>query len=124
MSWTGGKDCNLALLAAWRDASLRVAALVVFRPEGAVFRAHPLCLMEAQAASLGLPLVHVVIPRDPPSYKEPLPPHSHAHAHAHAHTHTHTAPIRLSPLWRRQTAPSAPSGFEVGASAQTHAASR
>ena len=89
MSWTGGKDCNLALLAAWRDASLRVAALVVFRPEGAVFRAHPLCLMEAQAASLGLPLVHVVIPRDPPSYKEPLPPHSHAHAHAHAHTHTH-----------------------------------
>ncbi|EOD12229.1 hypothetical protein EMIHUDRAFT_459699, partial [Emiliania huxleyi CCMP1516] len=58
VSWTGGKDCNLALLAAWRDASLRVAALVVFRPEGAVFRAHPLCLMEAQAASLGLPLLH------------------------------------------------------------------
>lgn len=70
ISWTGGKDCNLALLAAWRDPSLCVSALIVFRPEEAKFRAHPLELMEAQAAALGLPLLHVVIPRDAPSYKE------------------------------------------------------
>ena len=70
VSWTGGKDCNLALLAAWRDPTLDVVALVVFRPEDAEFRAHPLSLMEAQAGSLGLPLLHVTIPRDAPSYKE------------------------------------------------------
>ena len=70
VSWTGGKDCNLALLAAWREASLNVIGLVVFRPEAAVFRAHPLPLMEAQAAALRLPLHHIVIPRDAPSYKE------------------------------------------------------
>jgi len=70
ISWTGGKDCNLALLAAWRDPSLEVAALVVFRPQDATFRAHPIQLMEAQAASLGLELVHVVIPRDATSYKD------------------------------------------------------
>uniref|UniRef100_A0A0G4HZF7 Diphthine--ammonia ligase n=1 Tax=Chromera velia CCMP2878 TaxID=1169474 RepID=A0A0G4HZF7_9ALVE len=70
VSWTGGKDCNLALLSAWRDPSLHVVALVVFRPEDAQFRAHPLKVMEAQATSLGLPLLHVVIPRDASSYKE------------------------------------------------------
>eukprot|EP00928_Gymnodinium_smaydae_P083063 TRINITY_DN66334_c0_g1_i1.p1 TRINITY_DN66334_c0_g1~~TRINITY_DN66334_c0_g1_i1.p1 ORF type:complete len:280 (+),score=32.68 TRINITY_DN66334_c0_g1_i1:58-840(+) len=63
ISWTGGKDCNLALLEAWRDPSLLVSALVCFRPENANFRAHPLALMEAQAAALGLPLHHVIIPR-------------------------------------------------------------
>ena len=42
ISWTGGKDCNLALLKAWRDPSLRVTMLVVFRPENAVFRCGPL----------------------------------------------------------------------------------
>ena len=42
ISWTGGKDCNLALLAAWRDPSLRVVALVVFRPEDAAFLPHPI----------------------------------------------------------------------------------
>ena len=70
ISWTGGKDCNLALLTAWRDRALDVVALVVFRPEDAEFKAHPLSLMEAQASSLGLPLVHVIIPRDTPSYKD------------------------------------------------------
>ena len=67
VSWTGGKDCNLALLAAWRDPSLRVSALVCFRPDGALFRAHPIALMEAQAAVLGLPLLHVTIRA--PDYK-------------------------------------------------------
>jgi len=70
ISWTGGKDCNLALLIAWRDPSLDVVALVVFRPEDAEFKAHPLTLMEAQAGSLGLPLLHVTIPCDTPSYKQ------------------------------------------------------
>ena len=70
ISWTGGKDCNLALLTAWRDPKLDVVALVVFRPEDAEFKAHPLSLMEAQSRSLGLPLLQVVIPRDAPSYKE------------------------------------------------------
>lgn len=70
ISWTGGKDCNLALLAAWRNASLDVTHLVVFRPQDALFRAHPLPLMEAQAAALNLPLLHVIIARDAPSYKE------------------------------------------------------
>jgi len=70
ISWTGGKDCNLALLHAWRDPSLRVTALVVFRPENAAFRAHPLWLAEAQAESLNLPLRHVIISSDAASYKE------------------------------------------------------
>ena len=61
VSWTGGKDCNLALLIAWRDPTLRVTSLVVFRPEDAAFRAHPLEIAEMQAASLGLPLRHVII---------------------------------------------------------------
>ena len=61
VSWTGGKDCNLALLMAWRDPTLRVTSLVVFRPQDAAFRAHPLELSEMQAASLGLPLRHVII---------------------------------------------------------------
>lgn len=69
VSWTGGKDCNLALLAAWRDPSLRVTALVCFRPEDALFRAHPIVLMEAQAEVLDLPLLHVIIPRDSSDYK-------------------------------------------------------
>ena len=30
VSWTGGKDCNLALLDAWRNPQLHVTSLVVF----------------------------------------------------------------------------------------------
>ena len=70
VSWTGGKDCNLALLDCWRNPRLRVAALVVFRPATAHFRAHPLSLMGAQAAAIGLPLIHVVLPTDVTSYKD------------------------------------------------------
>jgi diphthamide synthase (EF-2-diphthine--ammonia ligase) len=68
ISWTGGKDCNLALLTAWRDPSLHVSALVVFRPQAAVFRAHPLHIMQKQADALSLPLLHVEISGEP-SYK-------------------------------------------------------
>ena len=69
VSWTGGKDCNLALLTAWRDPSLHVTSLVCFRPEDKAFRAHPIALMEAQAEALGLQLVHVLIPKDATDYK-------------------------------------------------------
>jgi len=65
---SSGQDCNLALLKAWRDPSLRVVALVVFRPKQAVFKAHPLRIMEVQAASLTLSLLHVEITGEP-SYK-------------------------------------------------------
>ena len=61
ISWTGGKDCNLALLSAWRDERFDVVCLLVFRPEEADFMAHPLPLMEEQARCLGLPLHHIVL---------------------------------------------------------------
>eukprot|EP01134_Creolimax_fragrantissima_P005588 CFRG5588T1 len=70
ISWTGGKDCNLALLSAWRNPNLNVTSLVVFRPEGAVFKAHPLNLMEEQSDCLGLPLIHIILPKNPTSYKD------------------------------------------------------
>jgi uncharacterized protein (TIGR00290 family) len=60
ISWTGGKDCNLALLAAWRDPSLSVTSLVCFKL-GSSHRAHPVAFMEAQAKALGLPLLFVTI---------------------------------------------------------------
>jgi diphthine-ammonia ligase len=60
VSWTGGKDCNLALLAAWRDPSLLVTSLVCFK-FGSSHRAHPIAFMEAQATALGLPLLFVTI---------------------------------------------------------------
>ena len=63
VSWTGGKDCNLALLQCWRDPSLNVTHLVVFRPEGkADFEAHPQKIMQAQADALGLTLLFLTIP--------------------------------------------------------------
>ncbi len=58
--WTGGKDCALAL-ATVREAGLDVAALVTCAPESAEFRAHPLQVLAAQAASLGIPHRVVVI---------------------------------------------------------------
>jgi len=70
VSWTGGKDCNLALLKAWRNPSFRVTCLVVFCPHEARFRAHPLTLMEAQAKDLSLPLHRVLFPKDSDDYKK------------------------------------------------------
>lgn len=74
LSFTGGKDCVLALHLASgyahpllpqppaADGARRVALLVTFAPApaapgeklGESFRAHPLAVMEAQAAALGL----------------------------------------------------------------------
>lgn len=86
VSWTGGKDCNLALLHAWRNPTLNVVALVVFKQskrnasnnddddkdedddyDG--FHAHPIPLMKAQACSLGLDLRICALPSNVP-YKE------------------------------------------------------
>lgn len=63
ISWTGGKDCNLALLKCWRDPSLNVTDLVVFRPESRKdFEAHPKTIMQAQADALGLTLRILTLP--------------------------------------------------------------
>lgn len=70
VSWTGGKDCNLALLKAWRDPALSVKYLICFRPEGKPFRSHPILIMEAQADALGLPLLHIIIPSSTSDYME------------------------------------------------------
>uniref|UniRef100_A0A7S2KIS1 Diphthine--ammonia ligase n=1 Tax=Leptocylindrus danicus TaxID=163516 RepID=A0A7S2KIS1_9STRA len=70
VSWTGGKDCNLALLHAQRDPNLSVQYLLTFRPENKPFRAHPLPFMDAQADALGLKLIHVVIPEGTTDYMQ------------------------------------------------------
>ena len=59
MFYHAGKDCNLALLRAWRDENLHVRYLIVFRLSTKTFQAHPIPFMEAQAQSLGLKLVFV-----------------------------------------------------------------
>ena len=68
ISWTGGKDCNLALLYAKRNPQLDVQYLITFLPEGKPFRAHPIPFMEAQAKSLGLELLFVDIPANTTDY--------------------------------------------------------
>uniref|UniRef100_A0A7S1U715 Diphthine--ammonia ligase n=1 Tax=Phaeomonas parva TaxID=124430 RepID=A0A7S1U715_9STRA len=57
VSWSGGKDSNLALHRVASDAGVAVVCLVVFHPPKPAFRAHPVAMMELQAAALGLPLV-------------------------------------------------------------------
>lgn len=61
--WTGGKDSALAMELV-RETGLDVAALVTLAPPRAVFRAHPLPVLVAQAAALGIP--HRVIAIDEP----------------------------------------------------------
>mmetsp|Transcript_14432 Transcript_14432/g.22267 ORF Transcript_14432/g.22267 Transcript_14432/m.22267 type:complete len:259 (+) Transcript_14432:154-930(+) len=68
ISWTGGKDCNLALLYAERDPSLDVRYLVVFRISEKAFHAHPIPLMRQQAKSLGLELLFVDFPEGTTDY--------------------------------------------------------
>ena len=61
--WTGGKDCALACEHV-REAGLVVDLLVTFAPPDAAFRAHPLPVLAAQAASLGLE--HRIVLLEPP----------------------------------------------------------
>ena len=70
ISWTGGKDCNLALLRSWRNSNLNVKYLLTFRPEGKQFHAHPIRVMEGQASALGLELIFVTIPADTTDYMQ------------------------------------------------------
>mmetsp|Transcript_11615 Transcript_11615/g.11683 ORF Transcript_11615/g.11683 Transcript_11615/m.11683 type:complete len:267 (-) Transcript_11615:206-1006(-) len=72
ISWTGGKDCNLALLHAYRNPDLLVRYLVTFRFEsdnnGKSFRAHPIPFMEAQARCLNMQLLFITFPENCPDY--------------------------------------------------------
>lgn len=68
ISWTGGKDCNLALLFAKRDPALDVRYLVVFRISEKAFHAHPISLMRKQAKSLALKLLFVDFPEGTTDY--------------------------------------------------------
>lgn len=52
--WTGGKDSFLALQSS-RKQGITVRALVTFVPPQPSFRAHPIQLMQAQAAALQIP---------------------------------------------------------------------
>jgi diphthine-ammonia ligase len=61
--WTGGKDSNLALYEA-RASGLDVRALVTLAPRAPRFLAHPLFVMQAQAAALALE--HAVVEVDEP----------------------------------------------------------
>ena len=70
ISWTGGKDCNLALLYAKRNRTLDVQYLVCFRPEGNAFKAHPIPFMQAQADSIGLQLLFIYISNDTTDYMQ------------------------------------------------------
>ncbi|OQS04021.1 PP-loop superfamily ATP-utilizing enzyme [Thraustotheca clavata] len=67
VAWTGGKDCAMALYEA-KAKGYDVKLLVTFAPENPSFRAHPLALMEAQAAALGMQ--HVILTIRPPNYNE------------------------------------------------------
>jgi diphthine-ammonia ligase len=72
ISWTGGKDCALALYEA-QARGYDIQALVTFVPKEPHFLAHPLSLMTSQAQALGLP--HVLLEITPPfkkSYKKAL----------------------------------------------------
>ncbi|CAM9749368.1 unnamed protein product [Chrysoparadoxa australica] len=55
VSWTGGKDCHLALLEC-RRSEYDIVALVTFAPEATKpFLSHPIPLMKLQAEALGIP---------------------------------------------------------------------
>jgi diphthine-ammonia ligase len=63
--WSGGKDCGLAMHEAV-GAGLDARLLVTFAPPKAAFLAHPLAVIRAQAAAIGIPhrLVEIVEPYD------------------------------------------------------------
>ena len=54
VSFTGGKDCHLALYRASKE--YKIVCLVVFHPKDKKFRAHPIEWQRTQAQALGLPL--------------------------------------------------------------------
>lgn len=60
VSWTGGKDCALALFIA-RQSGFEIAGLITFIPAGSDFRAHPLTVIKKQAEALHLPWTEMVV---------------------------------------------------------------
>jgi len=61
VSWSGGKDCNLALLRCLDREDIDTVALVCFHPPSPTFRAHPLKLQRLQAEALSLQYVMVEV---------------------------------------------------------------
>lgn len=66
VSWTGGKDCNLALLEA-KKMGYEIVSLITFAMGNARFRAHPISVMEMQSKALGIS--HAIVAVNEP-YKE------------------------------------------------------
>lgn len=72
VSWTGGKDCNLALLEA-KKMGYEIVSLITFAMGNARFRAHPMSVMEKQSKALGIP--HAIVAVNEPyqeSYEEAI----------------------------------------------------
>ncbi|KAI8987966.1 hypothetical protein BDF20DRAFT_853056 [Mycotypha africana] len=70
VSYTGGKDCTLALHRI-KEQGVRIAVLVTFSPpltQVSSFKAHPLDVIQKQAEALGLP--HVLCIIKGPNYLE------------------------------------------------------
>lgn len=62
VSFTGGKDCHLAIARAYERSDLEVVGLVCFHPPGQPrFKAHPIKIQHQQAEALGLPLWMIVV---------------------------------------------------------------
>ncbi|KAI9088787.1 hypothetical protein DFS34DRAFT_698449 [Phlyctochytrium arcticum] len=67
LSYTGGKDCSLALQILSRDKSVEVARLITFKPRSAKpFFSHPLPLIQLRAQGLDIP--HQVLTVDGPDF--------------------------------------------------------
>lgn len=56
ISFTGGKDCHLALERTRERDDMEVVGLACFRPPGDRLRAHPIDIQELQALAMGFPL--------------------------------------------------------------------
>ena len=70
LSFSGGKDSVLALAALRASAAWDVSALVatvVEKDRTLAMHEVPERLVALQASSLGLPLVRITVPRDPPN---------------------------------------------------------
>src|SRR5436305_1242321 len=70
VSWSGGKDCCLALHEVLRSGAYEVAVLLTALTEdydAVTTHGTPRALIAGQARSLGLPLHTMALPRNPPN---------------------------------------------------------
>lgn len=65
LSFTGGKDCCLALHRI-KEKSYNVVVLVTFAPPNTIFRAHPIEIIKLQAEAIGIP--HTICLIEGPNY--------------------------------------------------------